>query len=119
MSEHSTIQLDFELTNEMINAVITTALEGGINYWCRSAIPQGNLNEGEYASDCVSRGVDLLLMDSEDNDESYLLTKENFTQGVQKYFENNPTTDRDIEYMDAEEADQVIQYAVLGEIVFG
>ena len=121
MSESITIQLGFELTNDMIDAVMTTALEGGINYWCRSATPQKEkwFEEVEYASEALSKGIDIMLVDSDDPNETYILTKEKFGQGVQKYFENNPTSDRDLEYFDAEQADQVVQYALFGKIVFG
>lgn len=67
-------ELEINVTQEDIDDIVATALEGGINYWCRKAEVVGDYL-GEYASEQISRGGTLKLYDSEE-DEVYELTRD-------------------------------------------
>ena len=47
--------LDVRVSNEDIDDIMVSALEGGINYWCRKAEVKGEYLR-EYASDQISSG---------------------------------------------------------------
>ena len=64
------------VTDEDINDIMTTALEGGISYWCSKAETVGPYL-GKYASDQISQGGALLLHDSEES-KIYELTLDKF-----------------------------------------
>ena len=57
-------ELEINVTQEDVDDIVTTALEGGINYWCRKAEVVGDYL-GEYASEQIGRGGMLKLYDSE------------------------------------------------------
>ena len=113
------------IDNQMIDDILVAAMEGGINYWCVRALPKDNDYKkelgGEYASDVISRGGTLVFKLSEPFDESgkleYELTLENFKKGCELNQKNNPTFD--FEEHDAGDADNIIQYALFGELIFG
>ena len=101
---------------------MVTALEGGINYWCRRAKVVGEYL-GEAASDQISRGGSLILYDAESSDK-WELTLEKFLNGVKLYFEQGchvQVEDNAIEIgdIDAGDADCIVQFALFGEAVFG
>ena len=117
------------VSNEDIDDIVCTALEGGINYWCCEAEVEGKYL-GEYASDQISRGGILKLYDSE-SDDVWDLDKPKLLNGISlaiingfllEYewakFENEIIT-IDTCQIDAEVADAIIQYALFGELVFG
>lgn len=117
------------VSNEDIDDIVCTALEGGINYWCCEAEVEGEYL-GEYASDQISRGGTLKLYDSESND-VWSLDKAKLLNGISlaitngfllEYewakFENEIIT-IDTYQIDAEVADAIIQYALFDKIIFG
>lgn len=126
---------EINVTQEDVDDIVATALEGGINYWCRKAEVVGDYL-GEYASEQISRGRTLKLYDSE-KDEVYELTRDKLLDGIKKYCEDaerpydimhegvNSVGCSTGEYgldccmVDAVVADMIIQYAVMGEIVYG
>mgnify|MGYP000587501111 CR=1 FL=1 len=128
-----TIQYEFECTDEDIDDIMCTALEGGITYWCDNAKVVGKYL-GEYASDQISRGGKLKLHDFEEN-KWYELTKENFIEGLKQFvLECGFTKDEgnghcgsvitddgllDVSNIDAGDADYIIQCALFGEVVYG
>ncbi len=120
-----------EFTIEDINDLVTTALEGGINYWCRRAVIKLNL-AGEYngiteedmpnvqfASDAIGYGGTLILHDSIDN-VKWELTNEKMLKGIKMYCEEyNESLSELMDNHDACTADSIIQYALFDEIVYG
>ena len=126
-------KLDVRVCNEDIDDIMVSALEGGINYWCRKAEVKGDYL-GEYASDQISRGGELVLYDTEEN-KSYTLSKEMFIEGLKKYIAagNTDCIDRETNgigvytgklnidpcNIDAGAADCIIQYALFGDVVYG
>lgn len=126
-------ELDVRISNEDIDDIMVSALESGINYWCRKAEVKGDYL-GEYASDQISRGGELILHDIEEN-KIYTLSKENFIEGVKKYIVagNTGCIDRETDSIgiytgklgldtgniDAEAADCILQYALFGDVIYG
>lgn len=56
-------EISVRISTEDIDDIVTTALEGGICYWCRRAEVKGKYL-GEFASEQISRGGVLVLHDS-------------------------------------------------------
>jgi len=123
MKEHKiTIETTINLTDEDINDLMVTALEGGINYWCDKAeiklLPEG-VDENTYASDIISLGGVLELHDDE-AEEKYDLNLSKFLNGVKMVCENNGFgCGADLmNAHDAVIADEIIQYALFGELQY-
>lgn len=118
------VEIEVEVSNEDIDDIVSSALEGGINYWCCSAEIGEEEYLGEYASEQISRGGTLILYDSED-DETYVLTKENLLKGIAQAIKAGHGISwieegkLDLCTFDAGDADLVVQYALFGEVVFG
>lgn len=115
-------QIEVNLTQQDIDDIMVTALEGGINYWCRKAEVLGEYL-GETASDQISRGGILILHDAE-SAQTWELTLGKFLNGVKLYFEQGchvQVEDNAIEIgdIDAGDADCIVQFALFGEAVFG
>lgn len=115
-------EVEVNLSQQDIDDIMAVAMEGGICYWCRKAEVVGEYL-GEYASDQISRGGALILHDAE-SAQTWELTLEKFLNGVKLYFEQGchvNVEDNAIDTcdIDANDADCIIQFAVLGEVVFG
>lgn len=115
-------QIEIKLTQQDIDDIMVTALEGGINYWCRKAEVVGEYL-GEYASEQISHGGTLILHDAESPDK-WELTLEKFLNGVKLYFEEGchvHVEDGRIDPcdVDANDADCIVQLALFEEVVFG
>lgn len=110
------------LTKEDVDDIVTTALEGGITYWCRKAKVNGEYL-GKYASDQISRGGTLTLYDSE-SDDKWELTLPKLLEGVKMWITNAGAKaiengELDTCTIDGDAADSIVQYALFGELVFG
>ena len=121
------LELEVVVTQDDIDDIMAGALEGGINYWCGEAEVVGNYL-GEYASEQISRGGQLILHDIEE-DETYTLDREKFIKGLKMYFEKPHPYDIleeidnklviDCCNADATVCDMIIQYALFDDIIFG
>jgi len=121
------VVLQIIITQEDIDDIMVSALEGGINYWCGKVEVDGKYL-GEYASEQISRGGTLILHDIEE-DRNELLTKEKLLQGIRMYAELPKHGDIfevidhelhiDCGMVDAEVADAIVQYAIFSEIFYG
>lgn len=115
----------YTVTPQDIDDIMVTALEGGINYWCRKAEVVGEYL-GEYASDQISRGGSLILYDAESSDH-WELNLEKLLNGIQKAIEDNwfddyGWYDNGVLYtteIDGEVADVIVQLALFDDVVFG
>ena len=111
------------ISNENINDLMVTALEGGINYWCGKVriikFPE-NTSDNVLASDVISGDGELKLFDAE-SDDSWILTKDKFLNGVIKTLKwgNFESVEEMMDNHDAETADVLIQFALFDDIVFG
>jgi len=116
---------EIKVTQEDIDDIMCSALEGGINYWCNKAEVVGEYL-GEYASEQISRGGALKLYDAEE-DEVYELTLEKLLNGIEKAYDGNwfmeygwcDGAKLDPCQIDAEVADVIVQLALFDEVVFG
>ena len=118
-------ELRVELTQQDIDDIMVAALEGGINYWCDEAAVEGGEYLGEYASDQISRGGTILLHDT-DEDAYRKLDLEKFLKGFKLWLENGGDQygavqghEVDCCNIDAGCADEIVQYALFGEVIYG
>ena len=119
------VKLDFIVTDEDIDDIMATALEGGINYWCDKATVVGDYL-GEFASEQIARGGTLKLHDAEEN-KNHLLTRDGILIGIKKAIEENyfanygwfNGNELDTCNIDAEVADVIIQFAIFDDVVYG
>lgn len=115
--------INFVVSDEDIDDIMSAALDGGITYWCGRAEVVGEYL-GEYASEQISRGGSLRLYDVEDGTVSEL-TLDKFLNGLRLWIENERAfelTDAgrlDVGQIDALAADAIIQYALFNDVVFG
>jgi hypothetical protein len=120
-----------EITVQDIDDIMCAALEGGITYWCYEAYPYG-YNDGakwpegvDYTSQCLSRGYDIALVDSEEDDEhgvpvQYMLTLSAMIRGIQMFCDIHHKHYNIIsEDYDSLDADCMVQYALFGKLVYG
>lgn len=118
------VETTINLTQDDIDCIMVTALEGGICYWCSEAeVVEEHL--GTYASDQIARGGSVLIHESEE-DEAHELNLEKFMNGFKLWFENGgdqygaiENGELDTSNIDADCADAIIQYALFGEVVYG
>ena len=117
------VVLNFLVSNEDIDDIMSAALDSGITYWCARAEVVGDYL-GEYASEQISRRGVLKLYDLE-SDDVWELTFEKFLTGLRLWIENERPymviegVKLDIGSIDAPAADAIIQYALFNDIVFG
>ena len=123
------VKFTLKVSNEDIDDIVSTALEGGIDYWCYKAEVVGEYL-GEYASDQISRDGTLKLYDAE-SDDVWELDKPKLLDGISKAITNgilleyewakfdNEIITLDTFQVDAEVADAIIQFALFGKLVFG
>lgn len=111
----------FNMSDRMVDDLMVTALEGGINYWCDGVtVATKPESDYTYASDVISRGGSLIIH-SEDG--SIDLDANSLKNGIQSYcsmFRKTPESlFGDYGDYDAEDADCIVQLAIFGSIVFG
>lgn len=120
------LKMDVTINQRDIDDIMSIALEGGITYWCSYAEVVGGEYLGEYASDQISRGGKLKLYDAEE-DKQYTLTLSKLLKGIEAFIEwdrgaheiVNHDGEIDTYKIDAEIADQIIQLALFGDIIYG
>ena len=124
MNKHKfTITSEIEFNSNIIDDIMVTALEGGINYWCsKVSIKQAPDEKWEYVSDIIglTNGI-LELYDIDDDYISWELTQEKFLKGLKMLMieDNYISIEALMDNSDAEVADRIIQYALFDEIVYG
>lgn len=120
-----TVKKEIKVTQEDIDDIMCSALEGGICYWCWKAEVVGDYL-GEYASEQISRGGTLKLYDSE-NGEKYWLDRDKLLKGIKKAYEDGYYADYewcdgktlDCCMVDAEVADVIVQLALFDDVIYG
>lgn len=119
------IKKEIKVTQDDIDDIMCTALEGGICYWCCRAEVVGDYL-GEFASEQIARGGTLKLYDSEE-DEVYWLNLDKLLNGIKLAYEGNYYSDYDwcdgaeldCCQIDAEVADVIIQLALFNDVIYG
>lgn len=114
---HAEIVVNLKMQD--IDAIMVTALEGGINHWCDRVEVVGDFL-GKYASEQISRNGALKLYGTVGGEVSEL-TLEKFCQGFRQYLEDGfhvAVNDNKIDAgdIDANDADCIIQFALFGEV---
>lgn len=123
------VRKSVNVSEQDIDDILCTAFEGGIIYWCDSVSVVGNYL-GKYASDQISRGGKLKFHVEEpfDDEETewYELDQEKFLHGLQEWLNNSKHwisylcgDEIDCCQIDAGAADEIIQYALFDEIIYG
>lgn len=116
-----TFSITTSVSIETLEDIVVTALEGGVGYWSvldNSTKPWEKYNfcdlpTSQAAFELLYNGETLKFYDVEDNTEVWQLTWKNLLKGVEMF---GGVKEEDI---DAEVADQIIQYALFGKVVFG
>lgn len=106
---------------ETLENIVVTALEGGIGYWAVLDNTTKTWDKYDYcdlpcsqaAFELLYNGESLKFYDTEDETEVWHLTWTKLIKGVELF---GGVKEEDI---DATVADQIIQYALFGKIVFG
>ena len=113
------------LTIEDIDDIMVCALEGGINYWADAADVIEELRVADWSHEQIARGGVLIIHDQED-DMSYELTLEKFLTGFKLWVEQGldhygavSGGEVDCCQIDATCADNIIQLALFGEVLYG
>ena len=115
--------INFVVTDQDIDDIMSAGLDGGITYWCCRAEVVGDYL-GECASEQISRGGTLRLYASE-ADSVYELTLDKFLNGVRLWIENERAFtltnagQLDTGDIDALAADMIIQYALFSDVIYG
>ena len=119
------IKFSLTVTQQDIDDIMCTALEGGIAYWCCMAKVIGK-RLSECDSEQISRGGELKLYDVE-GDGVWILTRDKLLNGIKLWAERggnqcsaiqgNGTLDTG--EIDAEVADMIVRYALFRGVVFG
>lgn len=100
------------VTQEQIDDVLTDAFEGGVMAdWCQGIVIVDEPDEEyQYASEVITRGGKLKILD--EDEEPHELTLDKLLKG----FAGIPF---DFDDYDAVDADAVVQYALFGEVIYG
>lgn len=130
MNDQKTFEIHAEivvrLTTEDVDDIMVAALEGGINYWCSEAEVIEEKRVADWGHEQIARGGVLVLHDAE-SDDKWELDLEKFTQGFRLWLENGGDEygavqgDGSVDCcrIDASCADEIVQYALFGEVTFG
>ena len=120
---HITYQTTITLTEEDITDIVVTALEGGINYWAcldNTTDEFNNAPDDEPISITTAKillsGGTVIFYDNEDDLAVFKLTLDKLLKGIKNYAEWRGF---DMDYIDADMADCIVQYALFDEVVYG
>lgn len=123
-----TAEIKATLTTEDIDDIMVSALEGGVTAcWCGEAEVVEEKRVSDWGHEQIARGGVLKMHDIEDPDEVWELTLEKFLKGFKLWLESGGDVygavqrngKVDCGEIDAERADEIVQLALFGEVVFG
>lgn len=116
------VQMPVSITRQDMEDIMACAFEGGVNYWCNTI----DYNAGQRAK-CgelgfyAPKGFEIVLHDTEDDSEFEThLTEATLLAGIQKWATWMEERGQNVDFndIDADAADLIFQFAVLGEITF-
>ena len=127
------MEINVKITEEDIEDIIVTAIEGGIGYWCcldNTGEEYENAPEDEPVSITATKillnGGKLKLIDEYDDNKRYEMDIDDLIYGIEtwkKYGYDHygaiTADDIDCGNIDAECADGIIQCALFGDIQYG
>ena len=121
------VQITKEYTDEDMEDIVVTALEGGIGYWACldndnkdfENIPE-DLATSEWCWRLLKEGKPIRFIDAEDVEEgeTWWLNLKMLLNGIAKAVEKG-NWDGDMDIVDAEVADAIFQYAIFDDIIYG
>lgn len=105
----------------LIDDILSTAFEGGINYWC-SGVEVDDFSGALYASEVPSNGGVITIMEDDPYDEPipHRMSCNDVLRGIGLYCDAHNVLPEALEDdYDASDADEIVQYAIFGQIVYG
>ena len=131
------VNIEVELSVQDMMDLLCTAFEGGVNYWVTSILGEGGdtgkLPEGrtkiEHEYEWLAVGGSLKI-GYEDEERLYrYLDQDKLQKGLQEWIFRNSVqvyydgarrdTALDLSIIDAGDADEIVQFALFGKLVFG
>jgi len=127
------IAFDLKISEEDIEHIVVTAIEGGTGYWACLDNSRPEWEEAYKAEDITSliatrlllEGKTLYFTDVED-DEVKELTLSKLLEGIKKEVSTDGTEIVNLDtnhlencLIDSDVADRIFQYAMFGELIFG
>ena len=123
------LAVTLQITEQLVESICITALEGGIGYWavidtneeeyekCKKKYP--DLAYSQIVARMLLDGGNFVAYDAEDWEELLgSFTIKNLLRGIRLYVKATGDS-KDLEYLDASACDQIIQYGLFGELVYG
>ncbi len=121
----TTVNVPVELDDQFFEDMIVTAFEGGCNYWIDHVTinhPEGEKPKGKpvstWAASALNKGGTMVVFIQEEESPA-TMTKEMLVSGVQMWLNKHKKPLEAIENYDADDADEVMQYALFKGLVFG
>lgn len=120
------VQITKEFTDEEMEDIVVTALEGGIGYWaCLDNATEDFKDQpkdtpvSEWCWQLLKDGKTLHFFDAGyPEDGEYFLDLSSLLDGIGKAIVNG-NWDGDMDSLDALVADAIIQYAIFDDIIYG
>ncbi len=117
------MKIEIEIKDEDIIDALSTALEGGSNYWYwienLDYVPE-NIDRSyvEYLINWILQDAEakIKITDVETSEDLGYLSNDNIKRGIDLFINNGYVFDP---AMDAGDADILFQYIVMGEIIYG
>lgn len=105
------------ITDAMIDDILTAAFEGGSNYWIDAVDVSLQPTGTTHASDAVAGGG---LVSIKHGDERDWLNRASMERGITMAADAAGISfDQWFESHDASDADNALQYALFGEVIYG
>lgn len=135
-----TINLNNSYKDKILSDILITAVEGGINYWCNSAmvIDAISLKEIDINVLDIPRVFDFDKDEDADYDKhlirfklhepikddgnvNWYMSYNDLVKGLQTWCENNEALSLGLDFdnLDAEDCDQIVQIALFGKVIYG
>ena len=130
MSEMNIINRRIEISDELIEHILCTAFEGGINYWAESVSCKDREDmkkvggyKSEYLTKTKLKDAVMYIHESETG-EKYPITKKSIIDALQKMDNPKYSCTKALgrildETYDACDADIAVQMACFGQVVYG
>ncbi len=144
-----TINLNNSYKDKILSNILITAIEGGINYWCREVglweskndvFDRANLKpynfngnksfkfitdafnlDYEDEDDYHKYSIGFTMLEPHDSYEVHYMQHDDLVKGLQTWCENNEALSLGLDFdnLDAEDCDQIVQIALFGKVVYG
>ena len=113
------VKTTYKVTAGDMDYVLVGAFEGGSNYWIEKvSVVDDDYKGGEYASDVIGLGGELLIHVSDGD--TIKLTQAKLLNGFQLYVDGGGKNfPFDLTSPDAITYDMILQYALFGEVIYG